>query len=321
MNKIRGFTFGWGAKRGEYQTVKCTDALEQLKQTGTEWISLSFWTWCDSVFSRRIYFDYSYTVTDADLCFIIKHAKSMNLKVCLKPVVNSRDGMWRGLIRFPDSLGENGTDYWREWFSSYTDFILHYAEIAEKSQCEMFCIGCEMSSTEHRTVEWNNLIDRVRSIYSGKIVYNANHGMEDGKEWFRNLDYIGISAYYEIARIPGSSLKEMLEGWKSPMDRLHDLYKKFHKKIIMMEIGCRSARGCAMFPWDYLKTDLPCDEDEQANFYLSAFMTFWCLPWIGGFFWWDWSHFLYDREKGSSDTGFGIYGKKAENIVREWYSR
>lgn len=62
----------------------------------------------------------------------------MNMKVCLKPVVNSRDGIWRGLIRFPDSLGDIGVDYWKEWFQSYEGFILHYAEIAERSKCEMF---------------------------------------------------------------------------------------------------------------------------------------------------------------------------------------
>lgn len=84
-----------------------------------------------------------------------------------------------------------------------------------------------MSSTEHRVEEWNDLILKVRSVYSGNIVYNANHGMEDGSEWFRNLDYMGISAYYEIAKNAGAPLEEMIAGWRSSKEKLLNLHEKF----------------------------------------------------------------------------------------------
>jgi hypothetical protein len=69
--------------------------------------------------------------------------------------------------------------YWKAWFISYKNFLLHYAELAQELGCEMFCIGCEMLGTEHRKWDWLYLIEEVRKIYKGKIVYNTNHDHEE----------------------------------------------------------------------------------------------------------------------------------------------
>jgi len=86
-----------------------------------------------------------------------------------------------------------------------------------------------------------------------------------------------------------------------------------------MEIGCRSAYSCASMPWDFMHRDLAYDADEQANFYESALKSFKDEAWFAGFFWWDWSARLYKKEKSSSDTGFAIYGKKAETVLSRYY--
>ena len=95
--------------------------------------------------------------------------------------------------------------------------------------------------------------------------------------------------------------------------------EKFGKKIIFMEIGCRSARGCAAMPWDFVHQEFPRDEDEQANFYESALRAMWDEPYFEGFFWWDWETNLMAPERIAVDTGFGIHGKKAEKVLTEWY--
>jgi hypothetical protein len=35
-------------------------------------------------------------------------------------------------------------------------------------------------------------------------------------------------------------------------------------------------------------------------------------------FWWDWPTKLYNEDKAKEDKGFCIYGKAAEQIVREY---
>ena len=48
--------------------------------------------------------------------------------------------------------------------------------------CDMFCVGCEMIKTESQTARWTDTIARVREVYGGPLIYNANHGKEEGVE-------------------------------------------------------------------------------------------------------------------------------------------
>ncbi len=282
---IKGMTYGWNSSRGAYRTPEAVKSMEKLKETGTEWIALSFYTYQQTIFSTDIGFDYGFTMTDSDIIFAVNNAKKLGMKVCMKPVVNSKDGLWRARIGFPDEAHQ----YWDAWFQSYTNFLVHYAELAEDLGCEMFCVGCEMVGTEGKTAHWIRVIEKVREVYSGPLVYNANHGKEDGIEWFDHVDIIGTSAYYPVGEKPNDSEENMVKNWEKVKVRIENLHKKFNKPIMFVEIGCRSAEGCATMPWDFEHKDLPFNEEEQANFYSSVMKVFWDEPWFAGFFWWDWS--------------------------------
>ncbi|RCW74831.1 glycoside hydrolase family 113 [Saliterribacillus persicus] len=314
---VKGMTYGWNTSRGAYRTQDAIDSLEKLKESGSEWIALSFFALQDTYHSTDIHFDYGNTMTDRDIMFAVVQAKKLGLKVCLKPVVNCKDGIWRARIGF----AEEAEDEWKKWFDSYNNFILHYAELAEELECEMFCVGCEMINTEVRTADWRNVIKNVRNTYSGPIIYNANHGKEDGVEWFDAVDIIGTSAYYPVAKKVNDSVENMVKEWEIVSQKLEKLHRRYNKPILFMEIGCRSAEGCATMPWDFMHTELPFNEQEQANFYQSVFQVFWDKPWFAGFFWWDWKTKLYPLEEAKNDVDFDIYGKEAEKIVKEWYNK
>lgn len=312
---VKGMTYGWNSKRGDYQTEAAVESLKKLSETGSEWIALAFYTLQENYYSTTIPFDYGFTMTDQDIRFAIKEARLLGLKVCLKPTVNSKDNIWRARIGFPDEA----TDKWDDWFESYTNFLIHYAEIAEELECEMFCIGCEMVATEHQTKYWEQVIKEVGKVYSGPIIYNANHGTEENIEWFDKVDIIGTSAYYPVASKANESKEVMIENWQPVKEKMLNLSNKFNKPILFMEIGCRSASGCATMPWDFEHTELPFNEEEQANFYGSALEVFWNEPWFSGFFWWDWSTKLYPLDKAKENRNFDIYGKRAEEVLKEWY--
>lgn len=312
---IKGFTFGWMARRGEYATKETFDSLIKLKETGSEWVALAFPINQETVFSTKIYFDYAKSVSDKEITELINKAHEIGFKVCLKPVINSGDGIWRARINFPD----DGEQYWKEWFESYEAFITHYAEIAEDTNCEMFCIGCEMTGTERKTDYWEATISEIRKLYTGKIMYNTNHGDENDIEWLNQVDLIGTSAYYPVGRDSNEDEEQMIEKWEKVKLDLYKVHKKFNKPIVFAEIGCRSAKECSTMPWDFMHKGLPFDEEEQARFYSSVMKSFWKEEWFAGFFWWDWSHKLHSLEEAKSDRGFGIYGKKAEKLIKEWY--
>ena len=315
---IKGFTYGFDGRRGAYQSPEAALSMERLAALGGDWAALAFTVLQDSFSSTLIRPDYRYTVTDKDVITAVNKLHDLGLKVCMKPMVNCADGVWRANIAFPErEIGDK--DYWKEWFSSYTAFLCHYAEIAEEFGCEMFCVGCEMLGTEHKEELWRNAISEVRKIYSGPLVYNTNHGKEFGVKWWDAVDYIGTSAYFGVGKVPGDTAENMCSEWKRECSRLAELSEaNGGKQIIFMEIGCRSAKGCAMMPYDFSHREFPYDEDEQANFYESCFRATWDLPWFAGYFWWDWYTKIPQRDP---EMGFSIVGKKAEQVVREWYGK
>lgn len=315
---IKGYTYGHGGRKGEYRTPEATLSMERMAALGGDWAALAVAILQDTYSSTVIRPDYRYSPTDKDVTAAIDKFHSLGLKVCLKPMINCADGVWRAEISFPENEWREKS-YWNEWFSCYTAFLCHYAEIAEDTDCEMLCIGCEMLGTEHKEELWRNAIAEVRKIYHGPIVYNTNHGHEFDVKWWDAVDYIGTSAYYRVAEVPGESLENMCSAWEKQKTRLSEL-SEMHggKQIIFMEIGCRSARGCAMMPYDFSHKEFPYDEDEQANFFESSFRTMWNEPWFAGYFWWDWSTRLPSRKP---DIGFSIMDKKAEQVVKNWYAK
>lgn len=319
--EIKGFTYGYHARRGDYRSEAGVKSRELLLDTGINWVCLAPAFSQKTFSSTEITFDYARHVTDLDILEAVRHFHSKNVKVCLKPILNSDDGMWRALIDFPDENMRCQDVYWDKWFAAYSAFMLHYAGIAEESGCEMLCIGCEMLGTERKETHWRRLIEEIRAAYTGKLIYNTNHGHEADVKWFDALDFIGTSAYYPVAKQGGASAEEMAQVWEKIAERLGKLSEEMQKKIVFMEIGCRSAEGCATMPWDFTHMHFPWSEEEQANFYHSCLSVFSDKPWFGGVFWWDWSTKIYDdRETAEKDLGFNIHLKKAETVIRQHYA-
>lgn len=320
--EIKGFTYGYYAEKGLYDCEEGRYSQDALMDLGINWVCLAFPVNQKTYASTEILFDYRKNVPDLELLSTIRRFRDRGVKVCLKPMINCDDGMWRALINFPDqSMFEEDT-YWGKWFASYQAFLLHYAQLAEYSGCEMFCLGCEMLGTERKEEYWRQTIAMVRKVYHGPLVYNTNHGKEELAQWYDALDYLGTSAYYPVESAPGGSLEEMTENWKQVAGKLADLSARLNKKIIFMEIGCRSALGCAQMPWDFTHREFPVSQEEQARFYESCLSVMNGQEWFEGVFWWDWgTHIYHDREEAQEDIGFNIYLKEAEKVVRKWYQK
>lgn len=319
--EIKGFTYGYDGKCGDYRKDGAIKSQKLLFETGVNYMCLAFTINIKDAHSTDIHFKYGKSVTDLDLLKTIEHAHKNNVKVCLKPMVNCDDFTWRAYISFPDA-GEGPEDkYWNEWFKNYGDFLNHYAELAEYTGCEMFCIGCEMCGTERKTSHWRKVIADIRSVYSGKLVYNTNHGHEKDVTWWSYVDYLGTSAYFPVGKY-GLDKAGMLKGWAEVKKEIEEVHKKYNKPVCFVEIGCRSAHTCSTMPWDFSHKDLPLDEDEQAYFYDSCLETFENEPWFTGMFWWDWSTFIYDsKSEAMVNAGFNIHLKKAEQVLISHYSK
>lgn len=323
---IKGFSFAFGTKRGQLKSETTRHSLDLLRETGTEWIALCVDQRVETKKSTEIRYNYNRNVTDVELIEFIKYAHEIGMKVCLKPMINCMDGSWRAEVNFWDDEGN-----WAKWFYEYTGYLTHMAELAEYTDCEMLCLGCEMLGMEKQDKHWRELIRQVREVYNGPLTYNTNHGHEFEATWYDELDYVGTSAYFRMFKngvethvnpmepIMDLTREDMLLSWQKVKANMEEFSKKFNKPVIFMEIGCRSARGCACQPWDFRMHHLPYDEDEQALFYETCMETFKNTDFFKGFFWWDWSAFVSEENVRPEDKGFSIYKKKAEEVLKKYY--
>lgn len=322
--EFKGFTYGYDGTLGDFRSPKGLASQELLYKTGVNWVCICFTVLQDTAVSTDIKFDFGNGVSDRDIMAAVSNAHAHGVKVCLKPMVNCADATWRARINFPD-MCENGEDisediYWNKWFTAYGNFMRYYAELAEETGCEMLCVGCEMCGTERKEAHWRKLLGEIRSLYNGELIYNTNHGHEKDVKWFDMVDYVGTSAYFPVGS-DGAERESMLAKWESVAKELEEVHKQWNKKIVFIEIGCRSAKTCSSMPWDFSHKDLPRDEEEQALFYDTCLETFSKKDWFGGMFWWDWSTFIYDDEEtASTDVGFNIHLKKAEKTLSDWYA-
>ena len=307
MEFIKGFTFGWLSRRGDFLKPEAKESLRKLKErTASNYVIISLAALQDTAFSTEIDFTGPHMVRDDELISMIRFAKELGLKVILKPTVNVRDGTWRAHISFFD-IDVPGEPTWTEWFKSYTAYQLHYARIAEAEDVEMFIVGCEMVQAERRADEWRQLILEVRKVYSGLITYNTDKYQEDQVKWWDAVDVISSSGYYPI------------DDWDRQLDRIEKVVKQYNKPFFFAETGCPSRKGSSLRPnnWRH-KGEV--DVLEQAEFYKVMFAKTRKRPWVQGYGLWDWSAILYDEKDALTDDGYGVYGKPAEKVIYNFYS-
>jgi Glycoside Hydrolase Family 113 len=357
---VKAFSWGWVGSRGDYASPQAAQSMKELAETGADWVCIAFGADMKTFHDPQFIWGDENTAmaSDDELRRAIDLARENGLKVILKPVVNCADGTWRAWIRFfrpvtdeeraagvtgeLDPWGEKpqmragevtDQDAWAGWWHNYSAFLVHYAKIAQEKDVELFCLGCEMNSTEQFEDRWRALISQVREVFDGMLTYDINHGREQGLPWWDAVDVISVSAYYEVppppnvavedavkTTTPQAEIEARLEGVK---DALAAISRKWNKPILFIETGVTNVRGCARYPWSHPdeKSDSPLDETEQANYYQALFKVFWNEPWFMGFAWWDWPARLYDRDAAAEDRGFCVYGKQAEEVVREWYAK
>ena len=311
----KGYTWGFYSGSGVFGTKEADASMERLAENGLDWICIPVNCFQEAYYSLNVFALFGRTQTDDEVRAAIRKAKSLCLKVCLKPMVDCLDRSWRARIDFPP---ENPT-YWERWFASYTGFMTRYARLAEEEGCEMLCTGCEMAGMDKQSAYCKKLIADVREVYHGIVMHNINHGDEFRFDWLSEVDVIGVSGYYPCTDQTDRSLAKMKTVWTEVAKRLEQMHKHYGRPIMLAEIGVRNEQGCTQYPWDFHHRDVPMDEQEQADFYEAALSTTWDKEWFSGYFWWDWKAKLPPIEKAKENRDFTIYGKQAEQVLRKWY--
>jgi hypothetical protein len=287
---------------------------EIIEPMGVTWISVLVTCYQETMTSIDIRCKpETKTPTDEDLSHLINYAHSKGIKVMLKPHIDlSEDpGHWRGRI----GLGSDETA-WTAWFGSYTEFIAHYAKLAQDNNADYFVVGTELVGTSQRMNDWRAVIKTVRSIYKGPLTYAANWDEYSKIYWWDDLDAIGLDAYFPLTDTNQPTPAELKEAWKPIVARLSQFSIQWDRPIIFTEIGYLSLDG-ANRTTTPKKPDTAIDLQEQADCYQAVFDSFEGQTWWRGVFWWNWT--TDPANGGPLNSRFTANNKPAENILRANY--
>ena len=241
-------------------------------------------------------------------------AKAQGLKVFLKPHLWVHN-VWVGDLEFT-----NETD-WQTFESTYYDYIMEFAEVADSMGVEAYCVGVELKKTVvPRAAFWNRLIDSVKTVYSGKLTYAANWDNYEIVPFWNKLDYIGIDSYFPLSDSQTPSFEECYAGWKDDYLKIKAKSETENKKVIFTEYGFRNVDYTGKEPWKSDRSMNVVNLEAQTNTTLALFETFWNEDWFAGGFLWKWHH-NYGKAGGENNSRFTPQNKPAEVLIKEMYSK
>lgn len=293
----------------EFPGLSYEAMLDRMPAIGITHVSI-IPTWeQDTIFDNRIVPRTHSAPTDSRLREIIAHAHKVGLKVMVFPIlhINRRsDGEWRGRLA-PTQLAR--------WQQEYRTFILHYANLCAELDVELFSVGSELSSMERYNDFWLALIRDVRQTYSGKLIYSSNwdHYVHPG--FWHALDFVGVSAYFEVSTSVSEPIHKVTNTWRLKRDELLSFAQNQQRPLVLTEVGYPSIHSAGVKPWDYTSKTPPNPNQQLAAF--RSLVDSWNQPpdaFGGVFVWHGWGH------GGRDDTSYAFWGKPSERLLKTWFS-
>lgn len=244
----------------------------------------------------------------------IKELKKQKIKIMLKPQIWVWRGAFTGLIKM------NNENDWKTLETSYLEFVLKYAKLAQELKVDIFCIGTELETfINNRPAYWKNLIKEVRNVYKGKLTYAANWDEYKRTPFWAYLDFIGIDAYFPISENKTPSVEDCLEGWQTHFYEIKENHEKFNKPVLFTEFGYRSVDYTAKEPWESDRSMNQVNLKAQANATKALFEVFWKQDWFAGGFVWKWFH-NHERAGGIDNTRFTPQNKPAQAVISNQFN-
>ncbi len=286
-------------------------AVKEIAALGANAVLIKFAEVQDDWRSDTIAPDPHWTISLRQLRHAIRTVRGAGLEVALMPIVLLRSPRrrtdWRGMIepRDPD-----------RWFGSYSGMISKYARLAAEEKAAYFGVGSELVSMERFEDRWRDLIAGVRTLFPARLFYSSNWDHLGKSAAWRDLDLLGLNAYYELAgENEPVTLEKLEERWKKILPEIRKWGRGVGKELLLTEVGYPSRKGGLSDPWDHLR-EAPPDLSVQALGY-RAFLEAWEKEKrVAGVFFYEWR-----GAGGAGDPGYTPRGKEALQLLLGWMGR
>ncbi len=302
-----------------YGSTLSQEMHKHLSSVGYNYVQLNTFGFMWDRKRTKVYFGGDPSMAAAFVETEIRNLRDMGFKVMLKPHIwmgglDLDPDNWRSKIDFADPEKR------REWFDSYTEFILAEAELAQKTGVEMLVVGTELVGMSKYTEEWRIIINKIRKVFTGKLTYAAEGMNAQKTEFWDALDYVGIDAYFPLTDKNDPTVEELTKGWSKYEPAIRALSEKYNKQIIFTEVGFKSMEGTAIKPWEW-DQDGKTSQSEQALAFEATSIAFRDKPYLAGIFVWKYFTDMDSDERDNIEKGFTPYGKEAEKVISEWFGK
>lgn len=170
------------------------------------------------------------------------------------------------ILKFKDQLQED--DLWVQGFENYLsleDYITDKVNAEEKWATEVGFVnynnGMELFNKRKELLDfyWRNIIAKTKFIFRGKVSFAANFDSYNRINFWDDLDYISINAYFKL-RNENLKVRDKLEleqeisnYWLKHLNAIQEFkaQKLLPKNmgVVFSELGYVNKRECSLFPW------------------------------------------------------------------------
>jgi hypothetical protein len=300
----------WGSTAYSKKDGNWQVGLHEIReQTGAQWLGLSINLYQASLVSTQVQASKT-TPTPQAVAEGILAAREMHYHVFVFPQLTvAGPRSWAGDIQFQT------LQLAQAWFDSYWLAFKPYITAAAQAGAEELAIGHEYELLQPAAPAlWNQLIQRIHTIYFGKLTYDINWSSlyYPMPSWLNNrfLSTIGVSVYVPLTDKPQRLDPYTLPAlWHATVGKLLDSFAlQIGKPIFLSELGYRDSADALYDPWD-VTSSAQGDQVEQAAAYNAALMNVMSDRFIDGVFAWAWEF-----------PPFDLRCRLAAQILYRWYT-
>jgi len=241
----------------------------------------------------------------------IRLSRRAGLEVTLFPIVRLSEPRnpkeWRG------TLAPANRD---AWFASYGALLADLASLGALTGASRLVVGSELSSLDGDLARCRPLVERIRALFGGTLVYSANWDHYQHARLYDLVDEIGVVAYFNLREKDGpSDVPSLTARWRSLRHEMEFNLSAYAKPLVLTELGYRSRTGATAAPWDEVQGGVP-DVDEQTRAF-QAFREAWTARGqapsrLAGLYVWNWYGY-----GGPATTSYTPRGKPAVEVIRQ----
>jgi hypothetical protein len=308
-NKQRGVALGLFAEDVSFSYLPL---LEEIAALGATHVALVVPMYQVHAGSSKLRWHTRLSPSMAATAEAVRAAHRSGLAVTLFPIVRLEaprgPNEWRGTLAPADPAA---------WFDSYQSLLGDLAAVATLTGVTRLAVGSELSSLDGDLERWRPVMEKIRALFGGTLVYSANWDHYKEARLFELVDEIGVVGYFNLREKDGpSDVAALTNRWRWERTQLEAWRGFGEKPFVFTEVGYRSRAGSSAEPWNEgLGGEVDVEEQRRG---FAAFRRAWTTPAkdsppspLEGVYIWNWYGY-----GGPASNGYTPRGKPAVDEIK-----